>query len=59
MIGSFSDIYDFAYGGGARAREASMNQAGHAGVATTNSGKVFFTRVNFDSGWSNNWNGKY
>ena len=60
VIGSFSDLYDFAYGGGAgRARQASMVQAGHASLANGNNGKVFFTHLNFDSGWSNNWNGDY
>ena len=62
VIGSYDDLYDFAYGGGARARQASMVQAGHASLAGTtepNSGKVFFTRVEFNSGSANTWNGNY
>jgi hypothetical protein len=62
VIGSYDDLYDFAYGGGSRARQASMVQAGHATLAGTtepNSGKVFFTRVEFNSGFANTWNGNY
>ncbi|MGD9748782.1 MAG: hypothetical protein AB7V57_20745, partial [Verrucomicrobiales bacterium] len=62
VIGAFDDLYDFAYGGGDRAKQASMVQAGHATLAGTtdpDSGKVFFTRVEFNSGWANTWNGNY
>jgi len=59
IIGSFDDIYDFAYGSGANAQKGAMIQAGHATLISIDSGKVFFTRVNFDSGWSNEWNGDY
>lgn len=62
VIGSYDDLYDFAYGGGSRARQASMVQAGHATLAGTtepNGGKVFFTRVEFNSGFANTWNGNY
>jgi hypothetical protein len=62
VIGSYEDLYDFAYGGGTRARQASMVQAGHATLAGTtepNGGKVFFTRVEFNSGFANTWNGNY
>ena len=48
--GQFDDIYDFSYWGGAKAREASLVQVGHATLASVpepNSGKVFFTRVVF------------
>jgi len=53
--GAFGDIYDFAYGGGGRARQASMVQAGHASFSTDSepSGKIFFTRVEFSTGWKN------
>lgn len=62
VIGSFGDIYDFAYGGGERARNASMVQAGHATLpssAEPNAGKVFFTRLEFNTGFSTRWNGNY
>lgn len=53
IIGSFDDLYDFAYGGGDRARQASLVQAGHATLSTSTepSGKLFFTRVEFATGW--------
>lgn len=50
FAGSFDDVYDFAYGSGGRAREASIVQAGHATLAKSpepNSGKFFFTRLQF------------
>lgn len=49
--GGFSDLYDFAYGGGDQALIASKVQAGHA-TLTTNplTGKVFFTQLLL-SGW--------
>jgi hypothetical protein len=62
VIGTFDDLYDFAYGGGDKAKEAAMVQAGHAtlaGAAEPNSGKVFFTKVEFNTGWANTWNGNY
>ena len=61
VIGNFDDLYDFAYGGGDQARQASMIQAGHATLAKApeaNAGKVFFTRLEFNSGWKN-WNRNY
>jgi hypothetical protein len=61
LIGSFDDLYDFAYGGGDQARQASMVQAGHATLARVpeaNAGKVFYTRLEFNSGWKN-WNRNY
>lgn len=61
VLGSFNDLYDFAYGGGDQARQASMVQAGHATLAKApdaNAGKVFFTRLEFNSGWKN-WNRNY
>lgn len=61
VIGNFDDLYDFAYGGGDQARQASMVQAGHATLAKApeaNAGKVFFTRLEFNSGWKN-WNRNY
>ncbi len=61
MIGHFEDLYDFAYSGGPEARQASMVQAGHATLAKApeaNAGKVFFKRLEFNSGWKN-WNRTY
>lgn len=62
VIGSFDDLYDFAWGAGSIARQASFIQAGHATLAppiTPDSGKVFFTRVQFNTGFANTWNGTY
>lgn len=62
LSGAFSDIYDFAYGPASPAREASMVQAGYASLATKaepNSGKVFFTKVLFNAGWSSRWDSTY
>ena len=59
--GSFDDLYDFAYGSGGKAREAAMVEAGHATLATSpeaNSGKVFFTRLEFNTGFKS-WNRNY
>lgn len=49
--GQFEDLYDFTYWGGAKARQASLVQAGHAtltGPPEVDSGKVFFTKVVFN-----------
>ena len=53
VIGDFDDLYDFAYGGGTRARQAAMVQSGHATLssAAEPAGKVFFTRLEYDTGW--------
>jgi hypothetical protein len=58
--GNFDDLYDFAYGSGGKAREAAIVQAGYATLAKApepNSGKVFFTRLQFSG--SNNLNETY
>jgi len=46
------DLYDFAYGSRGRAQQAAIVQAGHAtlSVPTEPTGKIFFTRVLFDTG---------
>lgn len=55
--GSFDDLYDFFYNptavGSSRARSASIVQAGHTTLSTpaTPSGRIFFTRLEFDTGW--------
>ena len=51
FAGSFNDLYDFAYGSGGKPRTAAVVQAGHASIAAApepNSGKVFFTRLEFN-----------
>jgi hypothetical protein len=65
-IGSFDDVYDFAWGaagsGGDLARLAVSVQAAHATLApsgTPNSDKVFFTRLSFNTGFVNSWNGTF
>ncbi|MCX8495664.1 MAG: hypothetical protein ORN51_05715, partial [Akkermansiaceae bacterium] len=70
VIGSFDDIYDWAYGGPKFSflgftfdpREPAMVQAGHATLSKAphpNAGKVFFTRVEYNTGFVNTWNGNY
>jgi hypothetical protein len=70
VIGSFDDIYDWAYGGPKLSflgftfdpREPAMVQAGHATLSKAphpNAGKVFFTRVEYNTGFANTWNGNY
>jgi hypothetical protein len=51
ISGSFDDLYDFDYSSGGNARRASMVQAGHATISTPPSGRVFFTRLEFNTGW--------
>jgi hypothetical protein len=70
VIGSFDDLYDWAYGGAKFSfllftfdpREPAMVQAGHATLSKAphaNAGKIFFTRVEFNTGFANTWNGNY
>ena len=70
VIGSFNDLYDWAYGGAKFSflfftfdpREPAMVQAGHATLSKAphpNAGKVFFTRVEINTGFANTWNGNY
>jgi len=51
--GSFDDLYDFDYWSGSNAQSGSMVQAGHASLSTAAnpSGKIFYTRLNYDTGW--------
>ncbi len=69
-IGSFDDLYDWAYGGAKFSfigftfdpREPAMVQAGHATLSKAphaNAGKVFFTRLEFNAPFVNTWNGTY
>ncbi len=70
VIGSFDDLYDWAYTGAKFSfllftfdpREPAMVQAGHATLSKaphSNAGKIFFTRVEFNTGFANTWNGNY
>ncbi|MEZ5434422.1 MAG: hypothetical protein R3F31_25310 [Verrucomicrobiales bacterium] len=70
VIGSFDDLYDWAYGGAKFSflgftfdpREPAMVQAGHATLSKAphaNAGKIFFTRVEFNAPFVNTWNGNY
>ena len=62
VTGYFDDLYDFAYGGGDKAKEASMVQSGHASLASPpeeDSGKIFFTRLVFATPLVNTWDGPY
>ena len=61
-IGNFDDLYDFQF---TRSNDLFLNaasaQAGHASLAKApeaNAGKVFFTRVVFNTGWKN-WSRNY
>lgn len=61
-IGSFDDLYDFAWGTGGWAQTGAIVQAAHATLASSTypqSGKVFFTRLEFNSGFVNTWNGTF
>ena len=62
-IGSFDDLYDFIYNGtNEKVRNGAMTQAGHAtltnNVIEHDSGKVFFTQLQFNTNWKN-WNRNY
>jgi hypothetical protein len=70
VIGSFDDVYDWQYGGDKFSflfsafdpREPAMVQAGHATLSKSphaNAGKIFFTRVEFSTGFADTWNGNY
>jgi len=63
VIGTFDDLYDFQYQKEEKAKNASMVQAGHATLAPgaePDSGKIFFTRVEFNTGgFANTWSGTY
>jgi hypothetical protein len=63
VIGTFDDLYDFQYQKEVKAKNASMVQAGHATLAPSaepDSGKIFFTKVEFNTGgFANTWNGTY
>ncbi len=71
ISGSIDDLYDWAYAGFSLkfyiynfyAKEPAMTQAGHATLAHgiyPNAGKIFFTRVNFDTnGFKDTWNGNF
>ena len=70
VVGTFDDLYDFAYGGSKfwfiwfsfDPREPVMVQAGHATLSKAphpNAGKVFFARVEYNTGFTDTWNGDY
>ena len=51
VSGSFDDLYDFDYHAGTLSLWGSLIQAGHATISTPPSGKIFFTRLEFNTGW--------
>lgn len=54
VSGSFDDLYDFDFwGGGNLPKQGSMVQAGYATLSTTArpAGKIFYTRLNYATGW--------
>lgn len=53
VSGSFDDLYDFDYWSGSLPQSAAIVQAGYASLSTaaSPSGKLFYTRLNFATGW--------